>query len=152
MFNYFYTIEINMTSELAQKEFGPVISSMFHNIANVEMNSRSFSNEKSCIDEMLFEIDKITKLVDKYEIEPLYVESHPNPFLIHQHEIPYEVSDEEKRFWNPNKLALFAVFQKKDDIDFFMRYVIYCYDDTLDLSSVDPLNFVGKETQSKFLN
>lgn len=155
MYNYFYTIEVDMKNEIMKSEFGNNVNSMFNNIIELEFTSNFFSTEKSCVDSLIIEIDKICNvLTDKYNLTDLAVETYANPNLIFgetSKEIN-ELSIEEKTFWKNNKLALFAIFQSKEEENFMIRYVIYSFE-TLFLNQ-EPKNYnlLSAESPSKFLN
>jgi len=153
MYNYFYTIEIDLGSDLMQKEFGGPVSSMFKDIVGAEFSSQTFLSEKECVQSILSEIDKVCNgLVDKYDIEPLAIETYQNPMLVRGKTDLSSLTEEEKVFWKTNKLVLFAAFKSREDPNFLFRYVLYCYDDGLDLSKMSSSDFLKIESPSKFLN
>lgn len=155
MYKYFYTIEIDMSHNVMQREFGSFVKSMFDNIGEIEFTSKTFLNEKECVDSILFEIDKIcNSLTDKHHIEKLAVETYANPHLIYgetSKEVK-ELSIEEKTFWKDNKLALFAIFENKEEPNFMIRYVIYCFEDIFLQPEQSNYNLINAESPSKFLN
>lgn len=155
MYNYFYTIEVDMKNEIMKAEFGNNVNSMFNNIIELEFTSNFFPTEKSCVDSLIIEIDKICNVfTDKYNLTDLAVETYANPNLIFgetSKEIN-ELSIEEKTFWKNNKLALFAIFQSKEEENFMIRYVIYSFETLFLNQESKNYNLLSAESPSKFLN
>lgn len=155
MFNYFYTIEVDMAHEVMKAEFGISVNNMFNKIIGIEFTSDTFTKEKDCVDSILAEVDRICNLLtDKHNLDALAVETYPNPFLMYDKNSKSitDLSEEEKIFWKPNKLALFAIFKNREEENFMIRYVIYCFEDPSYPKDDASINLLKAESPSKFLN
>jgi len=81
--------------------------------------------------------------------------TQPNPFIINENENSSEIAlltDDEKLFWQHNKLVLFAVFEDKNDEAFLFRFVLFMGDDQLNISDENSYEFLKSESPSKLLN
>jgi len=155
MFNYFYTVEVDLTDECMKNEFGPTVGSMFNSIAGMEFTSKIYLTEKECVDDVMAEVDKVSdNLIDKHNIDKLAVETYPNPFLLYDETSKHvtDLSEEERIFWKPNKMALFAMFKNRDEEDFLVRFVIYCIEDESIPKDAATISLLKAESPSKFLN
>ena len=155
MFNYFYTIEVDMANEVMKAEFGVSVNNMFSKISGMEFTSETFLKEKDCVDSILSEVDRICNLLtDKHNLDALAVETYPNPYLMYEKNSKsiIDLSEEEKIFWKPNKLALFAIFKTREEENFMIRYVIYCFEDMSYPTDDASINLLKAESPSKFLN
>lgn len=153
MFNYFYTVEMDFNSEITCKEFSPNIKPMFDNISNVILTSRPYMNEKECVDIVMNDVTKMMGLFkEKYSSDPI-IETYPNPLILYgeNSEMVSDLSDDEKQFWTDNKLTVFAIFRNKQDTNFLLRYTLYCFEDSIDISNVYSSKFIH-ENVSKLLN
>ena len=156
MFNYFYTIEINLHSNIMKLEFDKLINSSFKHINNLQFTSKKFTDEKECVDEIISEINGFCdKLSVRHDRDNLIIMTQPNPFIINENENSSEIAlltDDEKLFWQHNKLVLFAVFEDKNDEAFLFRFVLFMGDDQLNISDENSYEFLKSESPSKLLN
>lgn len=148
MFNYFYTVELNLdASTIARKTFKPLLSFLNTPLQTIEATSKEYYNERECVEALITDLDRVKALIQTnashLSDDDMYTEAYTNPFIetpsidIGPRHVEDGDVESEKAFWADNKLAVFALYDSDTATDFLARLIIYVYEDDLQIEKLD---------------
>ncbi len=148
MFNYFYSVELNIAGgPAAKKTYGTILDFLATPLQTVEATSKEYYSENECMSAISLDIDRIKNLIQQniphLTDDDIMVEAYTNPFIEIAGAPPQdrpttqkEIEDE-KAFWTTNKLATFAIYDTPESDDFIARFTIFVYEDELRIEKFD---------------